>query len=288
MKIEGTMRSILGEGALWNKHSNRLLWIDIEDKKLFEYDPVTEIESVYQLPLQIGTVVPVNADSVILALKDGIYSFDMRTESLTKRADNPEKFRFNDGKCDPAGRLWVGTLDSEKFSRPLCSLYKIGPDFVIHKMIEKIAISNGIAWSQLGTEMYHIDTPRKVVTVYSFDQNSGTVSNGRIAIDLKAETGSPDGCTIDNRGNLWVAMWQGSAVLECCPQTGRVLNRYPVPAPNVTSVAFGGTDYETLYITTAQTGMSAGEKKQHPLAGTLFSFEPGNGIRGKAPFSFAL
>lgn len=273
--MEVKKKAMVGEGAIWNYKSGKLWWIDVGGKKLFEFDPVTKKENTFNLPFEVGTVVPLDEDNAIIALSDAIYSYNLRTDSLVKKVDNPEQWRFNDGKCDAKGRLWVGTLDTEQYSRPICGLYKVGHDFSFEKMLDSVAISNGIAWSPDGTKMYYIDTHTRKVVSFDFDDENGAISNKKDCIIFPEGAGNPDGCTIDEEGNLWVAMWDGGCVMYCNPETGEILGKYEVPAHNVASVAFGGEDLSTLYITTATVDMSDEETQTYRDAGSLFSLKPG-------------
>lgn len=275
MKLEIDRVAIVGEGAIWNPFSKKFLWIDIEGKRLFEYDLATKENTEFELPSQPGTVVPVDEKNVILALVDGIYAYNLETRELIKKADNPESWRFNDGKCDAQGRLWVGTLDTDTYSEPVCNLYKVGSDFSVTKMKDSVIISNGITWSADNSKMYYIDSPTRKVTCFDFDLNAGSISNPKTCLDFKEYQGTPDGNTLDEDGNLWVAFWDGGCVLKCNPKTGEVIEKYDVPAHNVTSLAFGGDDLDTLFITTASNDMSDEEKEQFPDAGKVFSFKPG-------------
>jgi len=275
MKLEIKAEALVGEGAIWNHESKCLLWIDIDGKRLFEYNPQTKKQREFILPHPAGTVVPIDGNNVILALADGIYSFNLEKELLQKKADNPSTWRFNDGKCDPSGRLWVGNLDTEQYSRPICTLYKVDTDFSITEEHSGVIISNGIIWSIDGKRVYYIDTPTKKLTCFDFDNENGKLLNPTDCLTFPDSLGQPDGNTIDSEGKLWVAFWNGGYVVRCDPEKGEILDTYKVPAHNVTSVAFGGDQLETLFITTATNDMSEEEKQQYPDAGSVFSFKPG-------------
>lgn len=279
-------KSDLGEGSIWNWKTGELIWINITGKILNFYNPKTENNKEMFTGQMIGTVVPAESGQVIVALKNGIYSLDPLT-GTKKLIVDPEKDlpdnRFNDGKCDPAGRFWAGTM-SISGKKGVGALYRLDPDSSIHKMIENVSISNGIVWSPDATKMYYIDTPTQKVMAYDYDNETGEISNPKVAVNVSPEMGSPDGMTIDADGNIWVALWGGSAVGCWNPETGKLLKKVEVPAKNVTSCAFGDDDLETLYITTAQQNTSDEELQKFPHAGGVFKTRPG--VKGMKAFFY--
>ncbi len=269
-------KALLGEGSIWHSLENKLYWIDIDGKLLHIHDPVTNINEQHFLGSRIGTVVHVQSGGALVALQNGIHKIDTKTRELTFMINplNDPAIRFNDGKCDPAGRFWVGTyaLDGRK---GVSVLYRFDPDGSIHTMLKNITTSNGIVWSADKKMMYYIDTPTQAVQGFDYDDETGQISNGRVVVQIPKEEGAPDGMAIDNEGKLWIALWGGSAIARFDPLTGEMLNKINVPAPNVTSCAFGGKDLKTLYITTARKSISEEELKAFPLSGGLFAVEPG-------------
>jgi sugar lactone lactonase YvrE len=279
-------KSALGEGAIWNYKTGELIWVNITDKILNFYNPKLKYNKEMLTGQMIGTVVPAESGKMMVALENGFYEFDPETGSK-KRIANPEEGidgnRFNDGKCDPAGRFWAGTMSME--GKPQAgALYRLDPDSSVHKMIENVSISNGIVWSLDATKMYYIDTPTQKVMSWDYNQETGEISNPKTAIEIPEEMGSPDGMTIDAEGNVWIALWGGSAVGCWNPETGELLRKIEVPAKNVTSCAFGDEDLGTLYITTARQGTSEEELEKFPHAGGLFKTRPA--VKGVEAFFF--
>ena len=279
-------KSELGEGAIWNYRTGELLWIDIKGKILNFYKPLTANNKEMFTGQMIGTVVPTESDMVMVALQNGIYSLDPKT-GTKKLIVNPEEDlpnnRFNDGKCDHKGRFWAGTMSTQN-EKNVGALYCLDTDSTIRKMIDNVSISNGIVWSLDNTKMYYIDTPTKKVMGYDFSSETGDISNPKVAIEIPENIGSPDGMTIDEEGNVWIALWGGSAVGCWNPETGKLLRTIEVPAKNVTSCAFGDKDLGTLYITTARTGTSDEELIKFPYAGGVFKVKPG--VKGKEAFFY--
>lgn len=266
----------LGEGALWNHMNQTLLWIDIEGKELNVFNPKDASNQSIALDQRIGTVVPIDEQNVLVALKDGIYQLNTKTKELERKTspeDRPAN-RFNDGKCDPAGRFWVGTMSMSGVEKQ-GALYCIGPDFSTEKKIDSVSISNGIVWSLDKTKMYYIDTPTRKVMEYAYNDATGEISEVRAAIHIPDSLGFPDGSTLDSEGMLWIAMWGGHCVTRWNPQNGALLQKIDIPALNVTSCAFGGENLDILYVTTAFLGMDEEQTKRYPLAGQLFAFRPG-------------
>lgn len=279
-------KSDLGEGAIWNDRTGELYWVDITGKILNIYNPATGNNKELFTGLLIGTVVPCESGKVLVALQNGFYSLDPGT-GTKKWIANPEEDRpgnrFNDGKCDPAGRFWAGTLNMSG-GKGAAALYRLDSGGTVTKMIENVSISNGIVWSPYHTKMYYIDTPTQKVMGYDYDNETGNISNPKTVVEIPAEMGSPDGMTIDADGNLWVALWGGSAVGCWNPVTGQLIRTINVPAKNVTSCAFGGPNLETLYITTARQATSDEELKKFPEAGGVFKINPR--VKGTKAFFF--
>jgi sugar lactone lactonase YvrE len=267
----------LGEGAFWNYKTNTFWWIDIEAGLFHIYDPLTKNNKTYDVQQRIGTVVPDSGGNAIVALQDGIYRLQLNDSSLTllAKADyDTQKFRFNDGKCDPAGRLWVGTMHLDE-SEPAAALYVFDKNNSLKRVMEDVTISNGIVWSIDHSKMYYIDTPTLQVKEFYYDKYSGSIKFSRIAVRISEEFGMPDGMTIDENGKLWIGHFGGHAVYCWDPDTGALLTRVEVAAKNVTSCDFGGENLDQLFITTASIDMSDQEKKEFPDSGSVFIAHPG-------------
>ena len=276
-ELEYETKSLLGEGAFWNYKTQELYWVDIEGKQLNIYNPTTKNNRSISMPSLIGTVVPYKENEAVVALVDGIYKVNLLTEEVTLLSDvefNMPENRFNDGKCDPNGNLWVGSMHFEQ-SRPNASVYKVNEQGETIKMIDSVTISNGIVWTKDTKTMYYIDTPSANIMAYDFDPDTSTISNGRVAVKVSKEDGFPDGMTIDENDMLWVGMWNGNAIAHFNPKTGELIDKIKVPAHNVTSCAFGGKNLDILYITTSSLDMSEEEQKAYPLAGSIFKAKPG-------------
>lgn len=262
----------LGEGPLW--YQDALWWVDIEQKVLHCYKAASGHRHQYAMPERIGFAVPASDGSWLVGLQSGIHGWDPRTGKLT-RLHTPEpdqaENRFNDGKCDPAGILWAGTM-TMRGQAGTAALYRVRRSRC-KRMLSSVTISNGLAWDSNRAKMYYIDTPTREITVFDHDPDSGDLSNRSRLLCIPEETGAPDGMTIDSTGHLWVALWGGGGLLQIDPEEARIVTKIEVPAPNVTSCAFGGTDLQTLYITTARAGLDSATLSRFPHSGDVFSIK---------------
>jgi len=280
-------KAALGEGAIWDTDRGVLYWVDILGCKVHIYDPANGRDRAINVGQYVGTVVPRQSGGLVLGLHHGFASLDLETEQVEIVAD-PERDlpgnRFNDGKCDPAGRFWAGTLALAGTPK-VASLYRLDADLSVHKMLGEVSCSNGIVWTRNNQTLYYIDTFLRRVDAFDYDLETGAIRGRRTAFEVPSEMGFPDGSTLDSEGMLWVALWQGGAVSCWNPETGELLQTVAVPAPNATSCAFGGPDLDRLYITTARNGMGEDDLLEYPLAGGLFCAEVG--VTGVPAFAFA-
>lgn len=268
--------SILGEGCIWDYNQRRLLFVDIEKCRVFIYHPETKHLKDINVGQRVGTVVPTQTGKLLVALEKSVALLDPATEHLEIAVEIEQDLlgnRFNDGKCDPAGRFWVGSL-TEDMSEPRAALYRVDSDFSAVKMLSGITNSNGIVWSLDHTKLYYIDTPTRRIFSFDYDLASGNIENRRPIVEVPASMGYPDGMTIDAENMLWVALFGGAAVSRWDPADGRLIDLYPIPAKNVTSCAFGGEKLDELYVTTARFLMTAGDLRAYPQSGGLFRLRP--------------
>ncbi len=271
-------RATLGEGAIWNEDLQRLHWIDVVGRRVFTYDPATGENRAADVGRMVGTVVPRARGGLMLALHEGFAALDLATGRVTPLPRPPEHdpaaARFNDGKCDPAGRFWAGTMSLVK-GQALGHLYRLDLDGSQRVMLREVRTSNGIVWSLDRRTMYYIDTPLMRVDAFDYDDATGAIAGRRTVITIPPGIGRPDGATLDAEGMLWVAMWAGGRVTRWNPRTGELLRTVRLPVDRVTSCAFGGPGLKTLYVTTARDGLTEGELAAQPLAGGLFTVAPG-------------
>jgi sugar lactone lactonase YvrE len=270
--------SVWGEGPIW--HNDRLLYVDIEAHKIISITPSTGEEKIWDVGQRVGTVVPRASGGLVWAGDHGFFFLDEVTGQSTSIADpepNHPENRFNDGKCDPAGRFWAGTICLEK--RADASLYCLHTDLRLEKKFAPVTNSNGIIWSRDTRTMFYIDTPSKKIRAFDFDNTTSAISNERVVWDTGADPSSPDGMTIDSEDRLWVAFCHGGKVVCYNPATQKVELQIDFPCVETTACAFGGPDLGDLFITTGQKPDFV-----EPLAGRLFVCRPG--AQGVPAFAF--
>ncbi|MEO9571970.1 MAG: SMP-30/gluconolactonase/LRE family protein [Polaribacter sp.] len=267
----------LGEGAIWNYKTQELYWVDIEGKQLNIFNPLTSENKILETKSRIGTVVPFTEKEALIALEDGVHKINLESGESTLFTDMKNELpgsRLNDGKCDPSGRFWVGSMHLEQITGK-ANLYTITSENKLEKKIDSVTISNGIVWTSDKKTMYYIDTPTSSIKAYDYDNKTGKIANEKVVVQIPESLGFPDGMTIDEEDMLWVGMWNGNAVICFNPKTGKVVSKIEVPAHNITSCAFGGDNLDVLYITSASIDMTEEEIKKYPLAGAIFKIKPG-------------
>jgi sugar lactone lactonase YvrE len=272
VKLIINIKATLGEGVFWHPIERKVYWVDIYEKKNHCTNPETGINKTYEVSECVGTIAPDTSGNLIVAIENSIVKLNTvtgKTSMLLELEKELVNNRFNDGKFDPFGRFWLGSMCREGIHKTE-SLYSIDSNLRSQKKIEEVTVSNGIAWDSKKNKMYYIDSPTKCVMAYDYDGVSGNISKGKKSITFSKSMGFPDGMTIDHEGMLWIALWGGYAVVRCNPDTGEVLQKIDVPAPHVTSCTFGGVNMNKLYITTAQEGLTEQELIDYPLSGGLF------------------
>jgi len=283
VQVAGPRVSQWGEGPIW--WDNTLLYVDIEGHDLVRLDPATGEETAWTVGERIGTVVPRASGGVVYAGDNGIIAFDPASGTKQTLADpEPDKRpdnRFNDGKCDPAGRFWAGTISLVKKTGD-ASLYMLDLDGQLQTKLPEVTNSNGLCWNAARTVMYYIDTPTKQVSAFDYDDTTGAISHRRTVVDTGALglEGSPDGMTIDAEDKIWVAFCHGGSVRRFDPESGEVLVKVDVPAVETTACAFGGPNLERLFVTT---GIKKGADE--PDGGKVFVID-GLGVQGAPAFAF--
>jgi len=282
-------RCLLGEGPVWDARRKSISWIDILNRQIHEYAVITGKHHTITLEQMVGAIALCQDENWILAaLQDGIYQLN-RSGTEIKLLCDPEAQspgnRFNDGKCDPAGRFWVGSLSLTE-QPGAGNLYRVEIDGSYRSQVQGTTISNGMAWSPEGRTFYYIDTPTRQVMAYDYHADSGVISNPRVALMIPEAEGYPDGMTIDEHGMLWIAHWDGWQVARWDPHTGKKLLSIRLPVARITSCTFGGDDLNDLYITSASKELPEKEKANQPLAGSLFVVKD-CGFKGMETIPFA-
>lgn len=263
---------ILGESPYWHAKRKSFFWVDIEKGELYEFQVGLKKTTKRKFNPRLSLVVEGQGDYLILALDRKIARYDLKTEKLTwlieVEEDQPLN-RFNDGACDADGRLWIGTM-STKITPESGALYKITSALSPEKMLGKITISNGMAWTSDNETFYYIDSPTQEIRAYQFDLETGEINFDRTVIRVPKELGTPDGMSMDQEGKLWVAHYGGFGVYCWDPENGKLLKKIVLPAPHVTSCVFGGENLDHLLITTARENLTEAQLQEYPQSGDVF------------------
>uniref|UniRef100_A0A4W5JCB1 Regucalcin n=1 Tax=Hucho hucho TaxID=62062 RepID=A0A4W5JCB1_9TELE len=265
-------RCEIGEGPVWEEKEGTLCGhIRTEDPPL---EPSNQSERDKKF---VGCAVPRLSGGYVIGEGRSFGALDWESKSISTIAvideDKPNN-RFNEGKVDPAGRLFAGTMAMEE--RPTVlelkqgSLFSLNKDHIVVKHFNQVDISNGLDWSLDHKTFYYIDSLTYTVEAFNYDINTGSISNRQMVYKMDEGEGIPDGMCIDADGKLWVACYNGGRVIQIDPQTGVCLQTVKLPVDKTTSCCFGGRDYSDLYVTSACKGMDEADMAKQPQAGCVF------------------
>jgi sugar lactone lactonase YvrE len=282
--------ALLGESPVWHPDQQALWYCDIPARRLHRFDPASSATARWEFHTDIGSFAPARDGRFLVALRDGLWRFDPASDERSQLAVAPydmSEERFNDGKCDPLGRFWVGSMDEPR--RPAQAGLWCFSDGVLERRQVGIAISNGLAWSPDARTMYWSDTAAHTVWAFDYEPLSGAMTGRRVfaqfaakpAAGLTGYFGRPDGAAVDAEGCYWVAMYEGARVLRLSP-AGEIVAEVRVPARCPTMPCFGDADLKTVYVTSASLNRPAEERTEFPHAGCTFSFRvdvPGLPVR---------
>jgi sugar lactone lactonase YvrE len=273
--LEYQTEAHLGEGPVWDEINQKLWWVDILSCTLNCYDPASKENKSFDVGEHIGAAVLRKQGGLLLALKSGLAFFDVKSETI-KRIDNSftlgEGSRCNDGKCDPSGRFWLGTLDYD-LEEGSGNLFCMNWDLKVDQKLDQLTIPNGMAWNSRGDTFYFIDTIARKLYSFRYQKETGEISDRSVIYDFDEDLGYPDGMTIDTHDKLWIALYAGRKVIQINPKKGHIEFEIRVPVPKPTSCTFGGKDLRTLFITTCREYMDESQIEKAPLSGSLFSID---------------
>jgi sugar lactone lactonase YvrE len=267
---------LVGECPLWHDVESALYWVDINGMTVNRVHPASGKFSSWKMASEPSAIAADGDNNLVVATRLGFVRLNTTSGALSDICPAPYDTaitRFNDGRVDPAGRFWVGTM-YEPRDKPAAEMYVLERDALRLAWSGGMTNSNGLAWTPDGQSMFHADTTSHRIDRYDFDAAAGSVSNGqtlaRFPLDKTAADygGRPDGAAVDAEGNYWIAMFEGGRLLKLSPG-GELLREVPLPVRCPTAVAFGGADLRTLYVTSASHGRSAAEIEQYPLTGKV-------------------
>jgi sugar lactone lactonase YvrE len=270
--------SLLGESPFWHPDEAALYWCDIPGRRLNRWHPGRSEHRHWDLDSEPACCAPMPGGELLLGMRDGLFRFDPRSgerEALAPPPYDPDEERFNDGKADPQGRFWAGTI-YEPRSAPRAGLYRWAGGR-LERMAGDATTGNGLAWSPDGRTLYWADTQAHLVRAFDFDPLEGSLSRARPFASfarradgqsLATYGGRPDGAAVDCEGHYWVAMFEGQRLLRLRPD-GSIERELPLPVRCPTMPCFGGDDARTLFVTTARANRPADELARQPLAGCV-------------------
>ena len=272
-----------GEGGWWDARQGVLYWLDCMGAKM-HITALGGTECVVDLPFLPMTVVPHRDGGFVFATPDAVVRTDKdctRFGTIATVRHASADMRFNDGKCDPAGRLFVGSMGTAG-QQDAGVLYRVDLDGGVEAVLTGVGISNGIVWRD--DTMYYTDTISGRVYAFDYDAGSGTISGRRTVFETSE--GLPDGLCLDAEGHVWTALWGGYKAVCFDPAAGTVLHEVELSVPHVSSVCFGGEDLTTLFITTSCLGLDEAQLEAYPASGGLF--EVRTTIRGAEMYRCAI
>jgi len=278
-------QAALGEGPLWDAENSVLHWVDINNDRVHTFNPQNGKDTFIDVEEKVGCVVKRCAKGgggFIISLPEKFASLDGDIVTPLAHLETGLGNRMNDGKCDPAGRFWCGSMHPD-FTEGVGNLWMMDKDLSVEHKLGGVTISNGLAWSGDAKTLYYIDTPTGQVDAFDYDIATGAIANRRTAVK-NSWGGYFDGMTIDTEDHLYIAIWNGGCVLKINPRTGELLTKITVPGvKNVTCCTFGGKDLQDLYITSSGEGA---DPKEEPNAGALFHISLPDS-KGLAAFEFS-
>ena len=259
----------VAESPVWDAANRRVLFCDINGKKINALSVDTGARETWDLPEVVGSFGLCRSGRLVVALRHRVVLFDPKTQAitdLTPAVVEPATNRLNDGKVGPDGAFWVGSMDENSPRQPLGALYRVTADGRIEKKSEGYAVSNGLAWSADGRTMYHSDSTSAIIEAWDFDPATGDQSNHRVIAKLSNEEGRPDGAATDMDGNYWSA-GPSAGCVNCFSPEGQMLKKLPFPVPGPTMPCFADG---FMYVTSLREGKSAEVLRQFPTLGGLF------------------
>ena len=276
-------KAFLGEGTLWVKSLNSIYFTDIKRKKIFTFNTKTKRKKIIKINKEIGFLSHIKKNIFILGLKGELRIVDLRNnkkiKSIFVEIDKPLN-RLNDGKTDPSGRLWFGSMDNLERNIENGSLYCLNKNLKLKIVDKKYMITNGPAFIN-EKNFYHTDTKKKTIYKIKIDKNLNILQK-KIFKKFIGLEGFPDGMTTDSFKNLWVCHF-GGACISVFNQKGKKIHKIKLPAKNITNCTFGGAKNNDLYITTALKGLKKIDKKKYNLSGSFFKIKTNSkGMKSKS------
>ena len=262
--------TILGEGTLWVKSHNSIYFVDIKRKKILILNIKSKKKKILKINKEIGFLSHIKNNIFILGLKGELRIVNLKTRKIIKSIiveKNKSLNRLNDGKTDPKGRLWFGSMDNLERKIRTGSLYCLDNNLNLTEIDKNYYITNGPAFIN-SENFYHTDSRDKKIYKIKINKKLKIIQK-KVFIKFKNKEGSPDGMTLDKQNNLWVCHF-GGACISVFNKTGKKIHKIDLPARNITNCTFGGSNNSELFVTSAKKSMSKKDLRQFKLSGSLF------------------
>jgi sugar lactone lactonase YvrE len=269
-KVIWNSKCLLGEGTLWIKEHNSIYFVDIKKKKIFILNIKNQKKKIIKVNKEIGFLAHIKKNIFILGLKGELRIQNLKTNKKIKSILIEEDLklnRINDGKTDPLGNLWFGTMDNLERNLNNGSLYKLDKNLLLTKVDKNYMITNGPAFIN-PYNFYHTDSRKKVIYKIKIGKNDKLIEK-KIFKKFSKNDGSPDGMTLDNRNNLWVCHY-GGASISVFNKNSKLIHKIKFPAKNITNCCFGGPNNKDLFVSSALKGMSTNDIKNFNKSGSFF------------------
>ena len=265
------LRCTLGEGTLWVKEHNSIYFVDIKKKKICSLNVKSKKKNIFKVNKEVGFIAHIKDHIFILGLQGELRIQNLKSKKVLKSIPVESKIklnRINDGKTDPSGNLWFGTMDNLERKIEKGSLYKLDKNLKLTRVDKNYRITNGPAFIDK-YNFYHTDSPKKIIYKIKINKNNKIIKK-KIFKKLSPEEGVPDGMTVDKNKNLWVAHFHG-ACISVFNKNAKLIHRIQFPAKNITNCAFGGKNNKELYVSTATKGMNKADLRKFRYSGFFFS-----------------
>ena len=265
------IRCTLGEGTLWVSEQSSIYFVDIKKKKICSFNIKNKKKKIFKVNKEIGFIAHIKDHIFILGLQGELRIQNLKSKKVLKSIPIEPQIklnRINDGKTDPDGNLWFGTMDNLERKIEKGSLYKLNKDLKLTRVDKNYRITNGPAFIDQ-YNFYHTDSPKKTIYKIKINKNNKIVSKN-IFKKFSLDEGVPDGMTLDKNKNLWVAHFHGACV-SVFNNRAKLIHRIKFPAKNITNCAFGGKNNQELFISTATKGMNKADLRKFRYSGFFFS-----------------
>ena len=276
-------QDLLGESPVWDADAGCLYWVDIRSRLVHRWNPSTGARRQWDVPEFVGSLALRSSGGLLLGLRSGLAHLDTsdgRLTWLTRLHLDRLEMRLNDGKCDPAGRFWVGSMTDPR-RVPEGALYRFDTNHHLQQVLTGITVPNSLCWAPDGGTMYLSDS--HAGAIWAFEFKDGELGHRRVFATIERPA-VPDGATVDRDGFVWCALYHGGAIARFAPD-GRRVQTITLPVEQPTSCAFGGPRLDTLFVTSARQNLDASALTAQPMAGAVLAID--TGVTGRVEPRFA-